>query len=139
MRVTRPIRNALIFLILLIPSAQLAWRNREMPQFGHMHDDGLYFVTAKSVAANSYRIASLPENAFQTKYPPLFPLYLSAIWRINPNFPGNLQLATLLSWLAMVVYLAMAWLYYRNCGFSDRRTWLLIGLLSVNPYVVRYG
>jgi hypothetical protein len=35
-------RAALIFafIVLLIPSAQFAWRNSDMPDFGRLHDDG---------------------------------------------------------------------------------------------------
>src|ERR1700691_1308368 len=87
------------FLLLLIPSAQFAWRNRDMPDFGRFNDDALMFVTGHSIASgNGYRIASLPENPYQTKYPPLYPAYLSLVWRLNPNFPGNLMTATLFAW-----------------------------------------
>jgi hypothetical protein len=72
--VTRPVRTILIFLLLLLPSAHFVWKNRQMPQFAYLHDDGVLFVSAKSVAADSYRIASLPEAPYQTKFPPLFPV-----------------------------------------------------------------
>jgi hypothetical protein len=89
--------SLLVFLVILIPSAQFAWRNRDMPQFGYLHDDSLLFVSAKSLASHGgYRIASLPENPYQIKYPPLFPLLLSLIWRLNPHYPDNLRLATVL-------------------------------------------
>ncbi len=133
------IRTILVFLILLVPSAQFAWRNRQMPQFGYLHDDGLLFVTAKSIAAGSYRIQSLPENLLQTKFPPLYPLYLSVVWRINPHFPDNLKVATLFSWLVLAIYLALAWAYYRRAGLTERRTWLLVALLGVNPYLTLFG
>jgi len=83
----RQLRRWLIMLALLIPSAQFAWRCRHMPEFGYLHDDGLFFVSAKSAAAGSYRIESLPEMPAQTKFPPLYPLYLSLIWHLNPHFP----------------------------------------------------
>src|SRR5258708_25592752 len=136
MRLTRSIRTSLIFLILLIPSAQFVWKNRQMPQFAYLHDDGVLFVSAKSMAANGYRISSLPENPLQTKFPPLYPFFLSAVWRINPHFPDNLQLATLSSWLLLAIYLALAWACYRRTGVSERRTALLVGALRLNPSIV---
>ena len=128
-----------IFPILLIPSAHFAWQNRQMPQFAYLHDDGVLFVTAKSVATDSYRIASLPDTAYQTKFPPLFPWYLSVIWRLNPTFPDNLRLASLFSWLSLAAYLALAWAWYGQSGVTEVRAWLLVALLAVNPYVIWFG
>src|ERR1700734_355262 len=133
------VRRSLILLLLLIPSAVFAWRSRSMPEFASLHDDGVLFVTAKSVAEGGYRIASLPENPLQTKFPPLYPLYLSAIWRLNPNFPDNFRLATFMSWLVLAVLLGLVSLYYRRSGLGDSRSWLLVALLAVNPYLMLFG
>jgi hypothetical protein len=133
----------LIFLVLLIPSAQFAWRNRTMPQFGHPHDDGILFETGKSLAHGELRIASLPENPLQTKYPPLYPLYLSLIWRLNPNFPDNLLLGTAMSWLVLVAFLSLSLAYYSSHALrgspGDRNTWLLVALLAFSPYLILFG
>jgi hypothetical protein len=110
-----------------------------MPEFASLHDDGVLFVTAKSIAEGGYRIASLPENPLQTKFPPLYPLYLSSIWRINPNFPDNLYLATLMSWLVLVAMLWLVSSYYLKTGLSNSRSWLLVALLAVNPYLILFG
>ncbi len=137
----------MIFLVLLLPSAQFAWRNRSMPQFGSLHDDGVLFVTAKSVAEGSFRLQSLPEQPLQTKFPPLYPAYLSAIWRVNANFPDNLKLATALSWLALAALLVLSVVYYgihyranalgQNPG--RRGIWLCASLLAINPYLILFG
>jgi hypothetical protein len=133
-------RTLLILLILLLPSAYNAWRDRTMPDLGYLHDDGVLFVSAKSIAtSNGYRIPSLPEQPAQTKFPPLYPLYLSLVWWVNPDFPENLRLATLLSWLALGGTLVLAWRLYRRTGFSEPRTWVLVGLLAVNPYMILFG
>ncbi len=129
----------MILLILLVPSAQFAWRNRAMPQFAYLHDDGVLFVTAKTTAEGSYRIESLPENPLQTKFPPLYPLYLSIAWHINPSFPDNLRIATLLSWMALAALLALVSRYYLAIRLSEPRVWLLVGLLAVNPYLILFG
>jgi hypothetical protein len=129
----------LIFLVVLVPSAQFAWRNRDMPRFAALSDDGFFFLAAKSVAANHYRIESLPEQPFQTKYPPLYPLYLSVVWRLNPHFPDNLRMASFLIWLLIPILMALAWTYYRRNGFSEGRSWLMLALLGINPYLVLFG
>ncbi len=94
----RPAR--VLFALALLPSAWTAWRARDGPHLGYLHDDAIYWVCAQSLAAgHGYRIASLPGEPYQTKYPPLYSLLLSAIWRIDPLFPRNLALAHLLAWL----------------------------------------
>jgi len=110
-----------------------------MPQFGYLHDDGVLFVTGKSLAHGEFRIASLPENPPQTKFPILYPLYLSVIWRINPNFPDNLALATFMSWMVLAIMLGFVLLYYRKMGLSESRSWILIALLALNPYLILFG
>jgi hypothetical protein len=134
------VRSLLIFLILLIPSAQYAWRDRSMPQFAYLHDDGLFFISAQSLAVTgSYRIPSLVENPAQTKFPPLFPAYLSLIWKLNPVFPDNLHLATWFCWAVFAIFLGMVWILFRRYGFSLARTVLLVGLLGVSPYLILFG
>jgi hypothetical protein len=130
----------LAFIVLLIPSAQFAWRNSDMPDFGRLHDDAMMFVTAQSIAhGQGYRIPSLPENPYQTKYPPLFPAYLSLAWILNPSFPGNLATATVLIWPWLVVFLALAWALYRQEGLPPARALLLTAALGLSPYMVLFG
>jgi hypothetical protein len=59
--------------------------------FGMYHDDSVYMVSAKSLAeGHGYRIASLPGDPVQSKYPVGFPLMLSVLWKVFPSFPENL-------------------------------------------------
>ncbi|HML16149.1 MAG TPA: hypothetical protein VK419_03950 [Bryobacteraceae bacterium] len=110
-----------------------------MPEFGYLHDDGVFFVSAKSLAAGSYSIPSLPENPAQTKFPPLYPLYLSLIWRINPNFPANLSLATAMNWMVLAILLVLAFLLLRRYGFSERNALWMTAAIGWNPYVILFG
>ena len=134
------VRVWLILLAMLVPSAQFAWRNRTMPQFGSLHDDGVLFVSAKSLAqTGTYSIPSLPENPRQTKFPLLYPLFLSLAWRMNSHFPDNLQIATWMSWLVLAACLGLAWAFYRRQGLSDGRAGLMMIVLGLNPYWILFG
>src|ERR1019366_9438147 len=86
-----------------------------------------------------YRIPSLPENPYQTKYPPLFPALLSLAWMLNPSFPGNLAIASIMIWPWLVVFLVLAWVLYRQEGFTPERTLLLTAALGLSPYMVLFG
>src|SRR5436305_5405596 len=106
-------RSLLIFILLLVPSLTFLWRNLDMPEFGYLHDDGLQYLSAQSIAqGNGYRISSLPENPAETKFPPLYPLYLSMVWKVNPSFPSNLRDASVLCWATFVLVLALSWATY---------------------------
>jgi len=123
-----------VFMLALAPSAYLAWTLRDMPHLGFYHDDSIYWVSAKSLAAgDGYRISSLPNRPYQTKYPPLYAALLAGIWRINPNFPSNLPLATLLAWVLLPVYLLTVWIFLRQCEFDWRVRCLLFLIAGLSP------
>jgi hypothetical protein len=128
----------LLFALLLAPSAWYLAANADLPNFGDFHDATLYFVNAKSLAqTGEYRIASLPEHPFQTKYPPLYPWLLSWVWRFNPQFPSNLTAAAWLTWISMP--LLIVWLLpkqWARWGLSPVRIMILAALFAFNPYVI---
>ncbi len=130
----------LLLLALLFPATRFLYLNREMPSFGRAHDDGLFFVSAKGLAeGRGYRILSLPGAPPQTKYPVLYPLYLSLIWRINPNFPDNLHLAALFCWMPLMAALVLAFFYYRLARWPEPRLWVTFALLALNPWMEMIG
>jgi hypothetical protein len=136
----KTLRTLAIFALLLIPSANYAWKNRDVPGFGKLHDDALLFVSAKSLATGQgFRILSLPEQPAQTKYPVLYPLFLSVIWRLNPNFPSNLNLASALSWPLFVLALALAWIYWKGESLPRSRVLIVTAILAISPYLILFG
>ena len=111
-----------------------------MPQLGAYHDDAVYLVTAKALAEGSnYRILSLPEKPFQTKYPPLLPLLLSIVWRIDPGFPGNLSKVTAVCWSLLPIYLFLVFRLLRQWGLSTVETTSICALAAISPHVVLSG
>jgi hypothetical protein len=130
----------LFVLISLAPSAIFLWRNSDLPRFGDLHDDSLYYISAKSLAdGGGYRIESLPGEPSQTKYPALYPLLLSVAWRLDPRFPNNLPIAAWISWLAMpAIMLQLLWLFPK-LGITGWRAWLLMTLVAVNPYMLVFS
>jgi len=134
------VRKALtlgVVLLALAPAAHLAWVAREMPHFGHLHDDSIYFVCAKSLAeGRGYRILSLPAEPYQTKYPPLWPLALAAIWKLDPRFPENLRWGMALAWIMMPAFVALAWRWFRRSGFGPGWTAALCATIALSPCVI---
>ena len=135
-------RLAITALILLVlgPSAYLAFALRGMPHLGFYHDDSIYWTCAKSLAqGNGYRIVSLPGEPYQTKYPPLYPAVLAGVWKLNPQFPSNLPSATLLAWILLPAYLLGVWLFLRQCGFRGSRKLVLFAAAALNPVAVVFS
>src|SRR5689334_11630713 len=105
-----------------------------MPHLGFYHDDSIFWVSAKSLAAgDGYRISSLPGQPFQTKYPPLYATLLAGIWEINPKFPSNLPLATLLAWILLPFYLLRVWFFLRQYKFDWRVQCSLLLMAGLSP------
>jgi hypothetical protein len=76
-----------IVVVILLRASILRYQN----YFGMYHDDGVYLVSAQSLSENhGYRIASLPGQPHQTKYPIGYPFLLSLALRLMPVFPANL-------------------------------------------------
>jgi hypothetical protein len=109
----------------------------ELPRFGEFHDAAIYMTTAKSLAeGNGYRIESLPGQPFQTKYPPLYPAFLSLAWAFGESFPGNLRIAGWLSWLTVPILLVLLHAQVVRWRFSLAQTWFIVALFAVNPYTI---
>src|SRR5579872_192688 len=121
--------TALALLALCVPSLLFVWLNRDVPHFGILQDDGVYFIDAKALAEGSgHRILSLPAQPNDTRYPPLYPLYLSLAWRLIPAFPANLPLALALSWLSLPLVLGLTCLWCRRSRFPAPLTWMVVAV-----------
>ena len=100
--------GAAAFVAILLPAVLVAFFHGDLPSLGAYHDDGVYLVTAKAIAqGKGYRIESLPDERWQTKYPPAFPIMLAAVWRLLPHFPENAVGFLILAWLALPTLLLL--------------------------------
>ena len=126
----------LIAILALI--AKPVWDGREQAQFGEGQDDGIYMATAKSLAlGEGYRHPNLPGHPYATKYPPLFPLFLSLAWRITPDFPRTLETASILQACLLPIFLALLFLVLRQMGSSWQRTLLAAALMFLSfPFLL---
>lgn len=126
--------------VALVPSAWVAWEWRAMPHLGFYHDDAIYLVSAKSIAeGGGYRIASLPEQPYQTKYPPLWPLALALVWKVAPQFPANLPWLALLAWAMIPVCVTLVERLLRDEGFGPWESAGIAAAMAVSPAVVMPG
>lgn len=103
--------------------------------FGRDHDDGLYVVTAKSLAeTGSYRIRSLPGEPPQHKYPIAFPAILSAVWRRFPEFPGNIIPLKCVSLVAGSIFLGLSVLFLaRQPGIGRIESAVIVAVCAIAP------
>ncbi len=124
----------------MVPSLWVAFHYADLPQLGGLHDDALYLIGAKSLAeTGDYRVLSLEGAPAQTKYPPLFPLWLASAWRIGGGFPENLAAMLPLVWIWLPVFGLFSRPVFGDLGFDERwRTWLPLAVL-VNPVAAYFS
>jgi len=123
----------LLIITALLPCTYLCWQARGGSQFGYLQDDELYLTAARSlVTTGAYKIPSLPGEPYQTKYPPIYPLLLSAVWIMNPVFPANLQAFALLDWGLWICFVAVAFVMYRQLKLNRASQLLAVILLTLN-------
>jgi hypothetical protein len=116
------------------------WMAVRAPAAGVFHDDGIYAVTAKSLATGrGYRIVSLPGEIAQTKYPFLFPALLAAVWKIAPRFPENLIWLKLVPLACALLWGALGYRLLRENTGSAPLSLALTGLMAVSPWVLFLG
>lgn len=110
--------DGLVLAVLVVTSALMAVKSSRVPGItGAFVDDGVYLATAKALAdGHGYRHIELPGEPHQTKYPPLYPLLLSAVWRLAPDFPQNM---VYVRGLNALLWGCGSWLAYRLM----RRAW----------------
>jgi hypothetical protein len=106
------------------------------PAAGIFHDDGIYLVTAKALAEDrGYRIISVPGEPSQTKYPILFPWFVSLAWRLYPSFPDNLLWLRMVPLFAGLAWLGLSWVLLRRLGASKPEASIIVLLTAVSPWV----
>lgn len=130
----------LLLLIGLAPGAWLAWQFADVPQLGTLHDDGLYVAGARSLAEQGeHRLASFPEQPWQTKYPPLFPALLAIAWKaggVTVGLQSGTWALALVTWLGLPLAGIVSWRWYLQAGFAPPLASVLGTLFLITPLVV---
>ena len=129
-----------IVALALIPALWVLASNRDIPQFGTYQDDGLFLIGAKSLSEHQgYRISNLPGEPYQTKYQPLHALVLAALWSINGNFPGNLNLIAIYQTLVFAALIALSALLFHSFRFSPLESAAMAAFLALSPWIIYWA
>lgn len=99
---------------------------------GVFHDDGIYALLARSIASGQgFHYAHLPGAPAATHYPPLYPLLLGAVWRLAPDFPGNLSVLLSLNAVLIAMAAVGAWRFAgTRLGWSP--SWCLTAAVATS-------
>lgn len=135
----RPFILGVIAVAVLFVAVAAYWRAPHA-LFGANHDDALYFTTAKAVAEGEGLVMpSVPGSPPQTKYPALYPLLLSLVWLVSPEFPANLDLAWAMSVAFGVLGVGVFAFLARQLGAGPREALILTALAVLNPSFVYWS
>jgi hypothetical protein len=109
--------------------------------FGLTGDDAIYMSSAKALAeGKGYVLPNLPGSPPATKYPVLYPLILSFVWRLSPSFPANLPVAITISAAFGVGFLLAAYALFSNLGgFGKVEALILTAYCALHPLVAFFG
>jgi hypothetical protein len=109
--------------------------------FGATEDDSIYFSSAKALAeGRGYILPSVPGTPPATKYPILYPLILSAVWKLNPSFPANLPWAIAITVAFGFVYIVTGFFFLRRLQvLHDAEVLLLTAFCAFHPVVLFYS
>jgi len=95
--------------------------------FGLTQDDSIYFSSAQALSeGRGYILPSLPGTPDATKYPILYPLILSAVWKFDSSFPGNIMWGVVLNLALGAVFICLCYLFCRRCLGQRRLQSLLV-------------
>jgi 4-amino-4-deoxy-L-arabinose transferase-like glycosyltransferase len=109
--------------------------------FGATEDDSIYFSSAKALAeGRGYILPSVPGTPPATKYPILYPLILSIVWKIKPSFPANVPWAIAVTVAFGLVYLVAGLIFLRRLQvLNDAEALLITAFCALHPVVLLYS
>jgi 4-amino-4-deoxy-L-arabinose transferase-like glycosyltransferase len=109
--------------------------------FGATEDDSIYFSSAKALAeGRGYILPSVPGTPPATKYPILYPLILSIVWKIKPSFPANVPWAIAVTVAFGLVYLVAGLIFLRRLQvLNDVEALLITAFCALHPVVLLYS
>jgi len=102
------------------------------PVAGLFVDDAWYALLGKSLATGQgYQLINSPTKGVFPFYPPFYPLLLSFVFRIFPDFPANVGALKSVSILSMMVLGIVGFFYFRRYRRTSTPVALLIVLLTL--------
>jgi len=108
------------------------WNGRDQALLGDSYDDGIYLASAKALAqGQGYRVPTMPGQPWAVKYPPLYPLYLSLAWRMQPQLEKALPVASMLQAALLPLFIALLLLTFRQMRFRWPKSFLLTAMMLV--------
>jgi hypothetical protein len=107
--------------------------------FGRYSDDAIYFSTAQALAQHQgYILPSFPGRPLRPRFPILYPLLLSGVWKLDSNFPENLAWAIRLTeGFGCLLLLCTFFLLRCIAGLGRIPSLILTALCAFHPVLLR--
>jgi hypothetical protein len=106
------------------------------PYIGGGYDDACYVALAKALAqGKGYGQVFMTGNPPEPQYPPGWPLLLSAVWLILPDFPANAIAFKVVSVICALALVGITYRWMRWRGESSTLSALVAILTLSNPLI----
>jgi hypothetical protein len=129
--------GALLFILVIFIWNVESWKPETF--FGRYQDDAIYFSSAQALAQHrGYILPSFPGISAQPKYPILYPLLLSGVWKVWPEFPNNVIWAIRLTEaFGCLAFLCTFFLLRGVTGLGRVPSLILTALCAFHPVLLR--
>ena len=115
------LRDLVVALALAVALLAGGWARMTPGVAGAFHDDGVYALTAKALAeGQGYRLIQLPGAPPQTKYPILYPAFLSLFWDDTEPIEARIRVMQLATLVLAAAAVAVFYLYAVRYGYAGR-------------------
>lgn len=102
---------------------------------GVFQDDAIYVVLAKALASgDGFRMINMPGAPHATHFPPGYPFFLAALWKLYPAFPDNIVLFKFANALFLAAAAYGSYRYSRSrlaLGVTGASLAAIVGTISV--------
>src|SRR6266853_11899 len=128
---------ALLFILAIFIWDVESWKPETF--FGRYQDDAVYFSSAQALVQHQgYILPSFPGIPLQPKYPVLYPLLLSGVWKVWPEFPNNVIWAIRLTEAFGCLALLCTYFLLRGvAGLGRVPSLILTALCAFHPVLLR--
>ena len=124
-------RTRLLLAMALILAGVMLWL-RVDDVAGLYVDDAWYILIAKAIASgHGFTLSNVPVPGVLSFYPPGFPLLLSLVFRLVPEFPQNVIWLKLPSVVALLATSVVSYLYFRRARDLGESRALMLSLVVV--------
>ncbi len=124
-------------LVLLMAVAAILWIVSLTPLIGDGYDDTRYVALSQAIAAGKgFCRPSIPICQSEVKFPIGYPLLLTPVWLVRPEFPQNVMGFKLVSVVGGLLVISLGYVFFTRYGYLSR--WEAIVVVALTAFTPQF-